>query len=295
MLTDTPVVVQAALNGVRERSDGATIPVADDEVVSDALAAWDAGAAVIHLHAREPDGTPSVRAGRYAPLVEGIRAGGCDAVLNLACGPCDGAASGVDVHDCARLRPELVSFDCGTLGSGHATMDQPIEVLRELAGAVTRAAAAPQIECTKAGHVLTALRLRDEGVLSDPLRFELILGTEGAPATIEQALYLRSLLPPDAVWSVSAPGAAQLRLNVLCLIAGGHIRTGLADNVWFVDDVPATNRGLVERVVRIVDELDRPLATPDEAREILHLHEANAPRLDHEHGRSGDCRQPQVA
>ena len=279
MLTNTPVIVQAALNGVRERSDNARIPVADDDVVADALAAWDAGAAVIHLHAREPDGTPSVRAERYAPLVEGIRAGGCDAVLNLACGPFDGPALDAEAHEYARLQPELVSFDCGRPGAGRATMDQPIDVLRELAAAFTKTATAPQIECTKAAHVLTALRLRDDGVLSDPLRFQLVLGAEGAPATIEHALYMRSLVPPNACWSVSTPGAAQLRLNVLCLIAGGHIRTGLADNVWLVQDVPATNPELVERVVRIVDNLDRPLATPDEAREILRLHRANAPQV----------------
>lgn len=274
MLTNTPVVVQAALNGVRERSDGAAIPVADEDVVADALAAWDAGAAVIRLNARDSDGTPSVSAERYAPLVEGIRAGGCDAVLDLACGPSDGRASGVEVHDCARLRPELVSFDCGRPGSGQATTDQPIETLRELAAALAGTPTALQIECTKASHVLMALQLRDEGLLSDPLRFQLVLGAEGAPATIEHALYLRSLLPPDAIWSVCAPGAAQLQLNMLCLIAGGHVRTGLADNLWLVEDVPATNTELVERVVRIVDDLDRPLATPDEAREILRLHGA---------------------
>jgi 3-keto-5-aminohexanoate cleavage enzyme len=279
MLTDTPVIVHAALNGARAWWEGAAIPVADEHVVADALTAWDAGAAVIHLHAREPDGTPSVSAERYAPLVEGIRAGGCDAILNLACGPCDGRATGADVYDCVRLRPELVSLDCGTPGSRHATMDQPIEALRELVGAFTRTATALQIECTKASHVLTALRLRDEGLLSDPLRFQLVLGAEGAPATIEQALYMRSLVPPDAIWSLCAHGGAQLRLNVLCLIADGHIRTGLADNIWLVEDVPATNGELVERVVRIVDELDRPLATPEEAREILRLNEADSPRL----------------
>jgi 3-keto-5-aminohexanoate cleavage enzyme len=279
VLIDTPVVVQATLNGLRERQEGTAIPVTDEDVVADALAAWDAGAAVIHLHARHPDGTPSLSAERYVPLVEGIRAGGCDAILTLACGPFDGPAPGVDVHEYARLRPELVSFDCGRTGAGRATMEQPVEVLRELAAAFTRTATAVQIECTKAAHVLTALALRDEGVLSDPLRFQLVLGAEGAPATIEHALYMRSLVPPDAFWSVAAPGAAQLRLNILCLIAGGHIRTGLADNVWLVPDVPATNRELVERVVRIVDNFDRPLATPDEAREILRLHGANAPQL----------------
>lgn len=295
MLIDTPVVIQAALNGVRERSDDAAVPVADEDVVADALAVWDAGAAVIHLHAREPDGTPSVSAERYAPLVDGIRAGGCDAVLNLACGPSRRPAVGADVQDCARLGPELISFDCGTAAAGQATMDQPIEVLRELAAAFDRTATEPQIECTRASHVLTALQLRDEGLLTDPLRFQLVLGAEGAPATIEQALYMRSLVPPDAVWSVCAPGAAQLRLNLLCLIAGGHIRTGLADNLWLVDEVPATNLQLVERVVRIVDELDRPLATPDEAREILRLHGTGAPRLDGERGPPRDRRQPQAA
>jgi 3-keto-5-aminohexanoate cleavage enzyme len=295
MLINEPVVVQVALNGVRERSHSPAIPIADDDVVADALRAWDAGAAVINLHAREPDGTPSVSAERYAPLIEGIRAGGCDAVLTLGCGSRNGRVPGIDVLDCVQLRPELVSLDCGTPGSGDAAMDQPIEVLRGFAEALTGTATALQIECTKASHVLTALRLRDEGLLSDPLRFHLVMGAEGVPATIEHALHMRSLVPPDAVWSVCAPGAAQLRLNMLCLIAGGHIRTGLADNVWLVEDVPATNRELVERVVRIVDDLDRPLATPVEAREIMRLHEANAPRLADENDPRRDRRQPQAA
>jgi 3-keto-5-aminohexanoate cleavage enzyme len=239
--------------------------VTDDEVVADAVAAWDAGAAVIHLRARCPDGVPSSRAEHFAPLIERIRAAGCDAILELACGAPDAAGL-----DCLALRPEIASIDCWGGDVPDHALEGSSSPLRRALAAFQEVGTASDVRCHDLGHVRTLLRLREEGLLKDPLRVQLVVD-DGMPDPIEQVLLMSSLLPSDAIWSVSGIGAGQLRLNVLCLIAGGHVRTGLEDNVWLVEDVPATNEELVQRVVRIVDELDRPLATPEEAREILRL------------------------
>lgn len=265
-MSDTPVVVQAALAGPgREWAEGFPVPVADDEIVENALAAWDAGAAVIHLRARGPHAEPSGRAEHFAPLVEGIRAAGCDAILSFACGAPD-----PEGFDCLTLRPELASLGSWDGEADDPALGWPLPLLREALATLRDAGTAPELQCHHFGHVRTVLRLRDEGLLEDPLRIQLHID-EGTPDPVGRVLALRSPLPADAVWSVSATGAQQLRLNVLCLIAGGHVRTGLEDSLWLVEDVPATNEELVQRVVRIVDELDRPLATPEEAREILRV------------------------
>ncbi len=259
----TPVVVQAALAGSRgNRAEGFPIPVTDEQVVADALAAWDAGAAVIHLRARDRDGAPSSRAEHFAPLIEGIRAAGCDVILELACGARDKSRL-----DCLELRPEIASLDCRI---GDAAVEGPMPLLRRTLAAFQNAGTAAEIRCHHLGHVRALLRLRDEGLLDDPLRVQLVIDA-GVPDPLERVLLLSSLLPANAIWSVAGIGGGQLRLNMLCLIAGGHVRTGLEDNLWLVEDVPATNEELVQRVVRIVDDFDRPLATPEEAREILGL------------------------
>ena len=137
----------------------------------------------------------------------------------------------------------------------------------------SRHGVAPELECFDTGHVGLALQLRDEGLLDDPLRVQFVLGVPGTgvPATIAQVEHMRSLLPRDAPWSVCAIGRDQLPMNALCLIAGGHVRTGLEDNLHLARGVQATNAELVERVVRLAGELGRPVATPEQARELLAL------------------------
>lgn len=142
-------------------------------------------------------------------------------------------------------------------------MRKAVAILRE-------AGIAPQFKCYGPNHVHTALRLRDEGLVEGRVQLQLVVSARlGEQAMIQHVMALRALVPSDAIWSVRGEGLGQLRLNLLCLVAGGHVVTGLEDSQWLVEDVPATNTELVERVVRIVDELDRPLATSDEAREIL--------------------------
>ncbi len=249
------------------------LPTAPADVVDEAVAAWRAGAAVIHLHARAHDGTPTQDADAFGRLVEAIRERGCDAVLNLSCGTAGGRAFRDERLAPLALRPELASFDAGSVNFGDRIFEGDLPFLRRMAAAFAEHGVAAELECFDTGHVGTALALAEEGLLPAPLRFQFVLGIPGTgvPATVAQVEHLRRLIPGDAPWSVCAAGRAQLPMNALCLLAGGHVRTGLEDNLWFRRGERATNAMLVERCVRLAHELDRPVAGPDEAREILRL------------------------
>jgi 3-keto-5-aminohexanoate cleavage enzyme len=267
-----PVIIQAAITGSIATSASPNVPMTIEENVAAAVEAWQAGAAVIHIHARDEDGVPTQRLDRFAGIVDGIRAAGCDAILNLSTGSAGGRSSGDERFECLALRPEMASFDCGSTNFGDWVFQNPVPFLRELAAAIDEAGAKPEIECFEPGHIATALRLRDEGVLREPLLFQLVLGVSGAsPASLEHALYMRSMLPPGARWSICAVGRWQLPLNVLCLLAGAGVRTGLEDNLFYRRGEPATNAQLVARIVRIAHELDLEPATPAQARELLGL------------------------
>lgn len=276
MTMHEPVIVQAGLIHFHSEAEGAA-PHTTGDLVSEALEAWDAGAAAIHIEVPGSEGDPGTCADRLAPVAEGIRAAGCDAILSLSCRSCGGVGCGEQGFAHLALRPELAVLDCGAAGALHAAdkLDAPLVALAESFRAQGTAA---ELRCADAGQVGTALRLRDAGLIEDPLRFQLFVDPElDEGAAIERLMGLTSLIPDDAVWSARTRGLGQLRMNLLSMLAGGHVTTGLEDSRWLVQDVPATNRELVARVVRMVDELDRPLATPEEARQILHL---DAPERD---------------
>jgi 3-keto-5-aminohexanoate cleavage enzyme len=280
MSQPTPVVIQCAVTGSQspDPERAPNLPITPDAIVVEALAASRAGAAVIHLHAREQDGTPTQDADAFAVLVDGIRAAGCDAVINLSCGTAGGRSVRDERLAPLTLRPEMASLDCGTINFGDRIFEGDVPFLRRMAAAFAEQEVVPEIECFDTGHVGLALQLRQEGLLRDPLIVQLVLGVPGTgvPATVEQVEHMRRLLPPDAHWSVCAIGARQLPLNAYCLLAGGHVRTGLEDNLWYRRGERATNAQLVERAVRLADELQRPVASPDEARALLGI----APRRE---------------
>ena len=269
------MIVQAAVTGsLVDRSTNRTSRSRTDEIVQASLDAWRAGAAIVHLHAREEDGTPTQDVERFRPVVEALRSAGCEAILNLSTGSSGGRVAGVPERwECLELDPELASFDCGSLNFGEWLFENPLPFLRDMARAFRVRGVKPEIECFDVGHIQTALRLRDEGLLDDPLHFQFVLGVQGgAPGTLEAAVFMRSLIPPDATWSICGIGRAQLPMNMLCLMQGGHLRTGLEDNAYYHRGrYAASSAELVERLVRIAGEVGRPVAAPDEARAILAL------------------------
>jgi 3-keto-5-aminohexanoate cleavage enzyme len=269
----TPLVIQCAVTGSMDPDPEhrPNLPMTPAAIVDEALAAWRAGSAVIHLHAREADGTPTQDAGAFQVLVDRLRDEGCDAILNLSCGTAGGRALRDERLAPLELRPELASFDAGTINFGDRIFEGDLPFLRRMAKAFRRHGVRPEVECFDTGHLGLALQLRDEGLLDDPLVVQFVLGVPGSgvPATVPQVEHMRRLLPATSPWSVCAIGPAQLPLSAYCILAGGHVRTGLEDNLWYGPGDRATNARLVERVVRLAYELQRPVATPAQARAIL--------------------------
>lgn len=268
-----PLVIQCAITGSIDPDPvrRPNLPATPAAIVADALAAWRAGAAVIHLHAREPDGTPTQDREAYRALADALREAGCEAIVNLSCGSAGGRAVRDERLGPLELAPEMASFDCGSINFREQLFEGDLPFLRRMAQKFRQFGVRPEVECFDTGHVGLALQLRDEGLLDDPLVMQFVLGVPGSgvPATVAMVEHLRSMVPGDWPWSVCAIGHAQLSLNAYCILAGGHVRTGLEDNLWFRRGERATNAALVERIVRIASELERPVATPDEARAIL--------------------------
>jgi 3-keto-5-aminohexanoate cleavage enzyme len=272
-MTSTPLVIQCAVTGSSEPDPERrpNVPLDAAAIVESALGAWRAGAAVLHLHAREADGTPTQDRAAFEPLVEGLRAAGCDAIVNLSCGTAGGRSVRDDRLQPLTLRPEMASLDCGTVNFGDRIFEGDVPFLRRMAEAFERERVVPELECFDTGHVGLALQLREEGLLHDPLVVQFVLGVPGTgvPASVTMVEHLRRMIPEDAHWSVCAIGPAQLPLNAYCILAGGHVRTGLEDNLLYRRGERATNEQLVARVVRLAAELERPVATPGQARELL--------------------------
>jgi 3-keto-5-aminohexanoate cleavage enzyme len=269
-----PVIVQAALTGAIATTDqNPNLPTTVEDIVLAGIGAWRAGASVLHVHARDEDGEPTQRLDRFTPILEGLRVADCSAIVNLSTGSAAGRAEGKARYECLKLQPEMGSFDCGSFNFGERLFANPMSFLRDMANEFMDRGVKPEIECFDVGHIGTALQLRDEGLLEEPLSFQFVLGVRGgAPATPQQALYMRSLLPPGSTWSICAVGRHQVPMNLLCLATDGHVRTGLEDNINYVKGVRAeSNAQLVARIVRIAEDIGRPVATPDEARALLTL------------------------
>jgi 3-keto-5-aminohexanoate cleavage enzyme len=139
----------------------------------------------------------------------------------------------------------------------------------------------PEIECFEAGHITTAVQLIAEGKLRRRHWFQMVLGVRGgAPGTAKQLVHMVDMLPEGAIWSCCGIGRAQLPLNLVAMAMGGHVRTGLEDNIYYHKGVLAeSNAQLVDRVVRLAGEVGRPIASPSEAREILDLPTRAVPHI----------------
>jgi 3-keto-5-aminohexanoate cleavage enzyme len=269
-----PLIITAAITGsITTVGQNQNLPLTVEQIVHAGVDAWRAGAAVLHVHAREEGGEPTQRIERFKPIVDGLRDAGCEAILNLTTGSAGGRAAGPIRYQCLELGPEMASFDCGSVNFGDRVFENSMPFLREMAPEFLGAGVKPEIECFDAGHVENALSLRAEGLLRDPLHFQFVLGLKGgAPATAAHVVFLRSLLPPDATWGLCGLGRHQLPMNLLSLATDGHARTGLEDNVYYSHGVLAeSNTQLVDRVVRLAQEVGRPVASPADARVLLSL------------------------
>ena len=274
-LVDKLIISCATTGSWPTKAQNPALPTTEEEIAAAAVACREAGAAIVHVHVRDEAGRVTCDPNRYARVRALIEARGCDVIVNMSTG--GGAGSTSDEERLAPVGidppPEIASFDCGSLNFGDRVFVNSPQFLRELAGRMARHGVLPEIECFEAGHVENARRLVEEGLLCPPFWFQFVLGVRGgAPATVKQLVHMVEMLPPGARWSVCAVGRGQLAMDVAAMAMGGHARTGFEDNLYYrKGELATSNAQLVARLARIAAEMNRPLATPDEARTMLGL------------------------
>ena len=290
---NTEVFITCAVTGVGATTDRSElVPVTPVEIADAALEAARAGAAIVHIHVREPStGGPSRDPALYREVVERIRASDVDVVLNLTAGmggdlvlggvdsPLPPNLEGTDMagaterlEHVAELRPEICTLDCGTMNfaEGDYVMTNTPSMLREMARQIRELGVRPEIEVFDTGHLVFAKQLIEEGLVDEPAMLQLCMGIPyGAPDDPGTLLALVNQLPDDCVFSAFAIGRAQLPYVALAPIVGGNVRVGLEDNIWLERGVKATNGQLVERAVAILEAMNVRVLGPEETREKL--------------------------
>ena len=243
-----------------------------DDIVRHGADAAAAGAAILHIHARTREGEPTQDPGVYEELAAAIRAQAPEVIVNFTTGGSPGMSEDERLGP-LRAHPELASLDCGSLNFGPMVFENPPDFIERAAGEMRDAGVKPEIECFEAGMVVAGARLVERGLIEAPPLFQLVLGVPGgAPARVDTLCHLVALLPPGANWAAAAIGAPHFALMAAALAMGGHIRTGMEDVAYVArGSFAETNAQLVSRAAQLCAGIGRPVATPAQAREILHL------------------------
>ena len=285
-----PTILSCAVTGsFSTREHNEALPVTPEEIAGSAIEAARAGAAICHLHVRDPEtGRPSMELEYYRETVRRIRESGTDMIINLTTGPGGRyipsddapakAAPGtmlttgeIRSQHVVELKPEICSLDLNTMWFG-AVINSPRSI-RIMAERIYAAGVKPELEAFDTGDIALAHDLIKEGVLRMPALFQLVMGVKyGMPATPEGLALARSLLPAGCEWA--GFGASRMAFPMLAqaYLLGGHCRIGMEDTVYLSRGVKTPGNGaLVEKAVRIIDELGGRVATVDEARDILGL------------------------
>lgn len=278
-LEDKRIITVAVTGAWPTRKDNSNLPVTPQEIADDVYSCWQAGAAVAHIHVREDDGTPSMRFERYQETVALIRAKkDCDICLNITSSGGTLGSGTTEEDDETRirpireLRPELCSFDCGTMNWQYRTIfENHPRFLERLGRTVQEVQVKPELEIFDIGMLYAAEHYMGRGILKAPCHFQFILGAPGGvAATVEDLLTLKQRLPPGSTWAASGIGKGHVPIMLATIALGGHLRVGMEDNVFYHRGIPAaSNAQLVERAVRLLGEAGLQAASPDEARRIL--------------------------
>ncbi len=291
----TSVFITCAVTGSGEttaKSD--KVPVEPADIAADCIAAARAGAAIVHIHVRDPEtGAGARNVEHYREVVERVRSSDTDVVLNLTAGmggdlvlgsveqPLPLDPDGTDLVGVSErlahvreLLPEITTIDCGSMnfGEGDFVATNTTATLHEMARQIQELGVRPEIEVFDTGHLWQAKSLVDAGVIDHPVMVQLCMGIPwGAPADLNTFMAMVNNMPDDWVFSAFSIGRQQLPYVALATIAGGNVRVGLEDNIYLDRGVLASNEDLVRRAVHILEGMNVAIMGPDDVRSKLKL------------------------
>lgn len=297
------LIVTVAITGAGSIESNPYLPKTPKEQIQATVDAYNAGASIVHIHARNPStGRAEHKAEFFAEAIAGIR-DRCDIVINVSTGgsgrrvdgdwlykeiPAESVKGRISIIPelCKdpKTKPDIASFNAGSplidIYSQKSkefilkfVMVQSFPDIVSMANIMRENGVKPELECYDVGMINNCIFLRDIGVLEEPLYFQFVLGVLGQiPATLDNLVHMSRCIPPGSPWSVCAVGLNEFPMATAAIIMGGNVRVGFEDNVYLSKGKLAkSNTELVEKIVRIARELDREIATPEEARRILHL------------------------
>lgn len=266
------LIITACICGAEvKKQHNPAVPYTVEEIAREAKSAYDAGAAIIHLHVREDDGTPTQSAKRFKECMDAIRGVCPDVIIQ----PSTGGAVGMTNEERLQpitLNPEMATLDCGTCNFGGDDIFVNTEnTIIHFAEKMADKGIKPEIEVFDKGMVDMAIRLNKKGFITSPMHFDFVLGVNGGISSEARDLvFMVGSIPAGSTWTAAGIGRSQFPIAAMAILMGGHVRVGFEDNIYLEKGVLAKSNGeLVSKAVRLAKELGRSLATPDEARVIL--------------------------
>lgn len=286
------VIITCAVTGAADTTSRSNlVPITPEQVANAAIEAAKAGAAVVHVHVRDPEtGQGSRDTGLFKQTVDLIRDSNVDLVLNLTAGMGGDWIPGKEdpsmpgpgtdmvgpeerLAHVIECKPDICSLDCGTMNfGGDYTYINTEPFLRKMAQMVQEIGVKPELEVFDLGQIRLAQKLIDEGLIDTPPMFQICLGIPwGAGADTETMAAMKHALPNNALWAGFGISRMQMPMVAQAVLLGGNVRVGLEDNIYLDKGVLATNGMLVERAVEIIERLGARVVGPDEAREKMGL------------------------
>jgi 3-keto-5-aminohexanoate cleavage enzyme len=271
----TPCIITVAITGsLPQKRDNPAVPITVQEQIASTHEAYEAGATLVHLHVRNDDGSPTSSPERFAAVLEGVRRHCPGMIVQFSTGGRSGAGRERGMHLVAGL--DMASLATGSVNFPNRVYDNSPELVEWLATRMHELHIKPEIEAFDLSMIFQAANLQERGLIRGPLHVQFVMGIRNAMPVDREVFefYVRTLqrLAPGSTWTGAAIGQHQMTVARWSLELGGHCRTGMEDNVRLNRETLApSNAALVREVVRLCDEYERPVASPDQARQMLCL------------------------
>lgn len=268
------LIITAAITGAElNKKICPALPVTPEEQAKAAAESVEAGASIIHLHVRDDEGNPSQKLEHFQRSVKAIKQS-CKKtpIIQFSTGGAVGEKMENRIASLS-LKPEMASFNLGTMNFGEDIFVNTFEDMRALAAAFKKYKVVPEFEIYDAGHIDNLKKLIKEGLVVPPYHCQFVLGVPGAMAgDVAGLVYLVQNLPADSTWGVAGIGRFELPLAIHALLMGGNVRLGLEDNIYYEKGrLASSNAELIQRVTRIAKEVGRDIASPEESKKLLNL------------------------